>query len=154
MCLLITHEVRHWHTLDHELDWSEKTTDLLSYPLCLLWAMKRKSDAFNFWSQVFIDLEIESVYLLLMAECRQHVSHCVLCALSDVGISLSPVTGPKQRHRGLNTNTKNTLPPGSRRQVQAHPFLRHLSSSFYSIAPNSRWKSQIKNQWNSGPLTS
>lgn len=72
--------------------------------------------------KLFIDLEIESVYLLLMAEC--------VCMLS--------VTGPKQRHRGLNTNMKNTLPPGNRRQVQAHPFLVHLSSCFYCIAQNSR----------------
>ena len=88
--------------------------------------------------KLFIDLEIESVYLPQMAEC--------VCMLLVTSNSLSSVTGPKQRHRGLNTNTKNTLPPGSQRQVQAHPFLVHLSSCFYCIAQNSRWESQIRNQ--------
>ena len=34
-----------------KLDWFEKTADLLFDPLCVLWAMKRKSNALNFWSQ-------------------------------------------------------------------------------------------------------
>lgn len=65
-----------------------------------------------------------------MAGGMQHVSHCILCALGDVGASLSSVMGTKQRHRDLNTNAKNTIPPGSQWQVQTHPFLRHLSSWF------------------------
>lgn len=129
---------RHWHALD--LNWTDLKRLLTCYSTpCILWAVKRKSNALNFWSQ--------AVYWSGNRVCIPASNGWVcLHALSDMSNSLSSVTGPKQRHRGLNTNTKNTLPPGSQRQVQAHPFLVHLSSCFYCIAQNSRWESQIRNQ--------
>lgn len=50
-CVWLFSSRRHLACSRPKLDWFEKTTDLLFDPLCILWAVKRKSNALNFWSQ-------------------------------------------------------------------------------------------------------